>query len=62
MIVGKNDNTFNQKSEEVAKRKKEIFREMNIIPKPYDGVRELISNDLSGSLKAVVSGAAKTRG
>ena len=56
---GKNDNTFNQKSEEVAKRKKEIFREMNIIPKPYDGVRELISNDLSGCLKAVVSGAAK---
>jgi beta-phosphoglucomutase len=56
---GKNDNTFNQKPEEVAKRKKEIFREMNIIPKPYDGVRELISNDLSGCLKAVVSGAAK---
>jgi HAD superfamily hydrolase (TIGR01509 family) len=49
-----------QKSaEEVAKRKKEIFREMNIIPKPYDGVRELISNDLRSCLKAVVSGAAK---
>ena len=48
-----------QKSEEVAKRKKEIFREMNIIPKPYDGVRELISNDLRGCMKAVVSGAAK---
>src|SRR5918911_4197130 len=48
-----------QKSEEVAKRKKEIFREMNIIPKPYDGVRELIINDLKGCLKAVVSGAAK---
>ena len=47
-----------QKSEEVAKRKKEIFREMNIIPKPYDGVRELI-NDLTDCLKAVVSGAAK---
>jgi beta-phosphoglucomutase len=56
---GKNDNTSNQKSEEVAKRKKEIFREMNIIPKSYDGVRELISNDLRGCLKAVVSGAAK---
>jgi HAD superfamily hydrolase (TIGR01509 family) len=48
-----------QKSEEVAKRKKEIFIEMNIIPKPYDGVRELISNDLTDCLKAVVSGAAK---
>ncbi len=48
-----------QTSEEVAKRKKEIFTEMNIIPKPYDGVRELISNDLRGCMKAVVSGAAK---
>ena len=48
-----------QKSEEVAKRKKEIFREMNIIPKPYDGVRELIINDLTDCMKAVVSGAAK---
>src|ERR671929_2243328 len=48
-----------QKSEEVAKRKKEIFREMNIIPKPYDGVRELITHDLTDCLKAVVSGAAK---
>ena len=57
---GKKDNNIsNQKSEEVAKRKKEIFKEMNIIPKPYDGVRELISNDLRGCLKAVVSGAAK---
>ena len=48
-----------QKSEEVAKRKKEIFREMNVIPKPYDGVRELIINDLTDCMKAVVSGAAK---
>jgi HAD superfamily hydrolase (TIGR01509 family) len=48
-----------QTTEKIAKRKKEIFREMNIIPKPYDGVRELISNDLRGCLKAVVSGAAK---
>ncbi len=53
------NNTSNQKSEEVAKRKKEIFTEMNILPKPYDGVRELISNDLRGCMKAVVSGAAK---
>jgi hypothetical protein len=50
----KNDNTFNQKSEEVAKRKKEMKR----IPKPYNGVGELIINDLRGCLKAVVSGAA----
>jgi beta-phosphoglucomutase len=48
-----------QTSEEVAKRKKEIFRETNIIPKPYNGVRELIINGLSDSSKAVVSGAAK---
>jgi HAD superfamily hydrolase (TIGR01509 family) len=56
---GKKDNELNQKSEDVAKRKKQLFKEMNIIPKPYDGVRELISNDLRGCLKAVVSGAAK---
>jgi HAD superfamily hydrolase (TIGR01509 family) len=55
----KKDNAYNQKSEEVAKRKKQLFKEMNIIPKPYDGVRELISNDLRSCLKAVVSGAAK---
>jgi HAD superfamily hydrolase (TIGR01509 family) len=48
-----------QTSEEIAKRKKEIFTEMNIIPKPYNGVRELINNDLRGCMKAVVSGAAK---
>jgi beta-phosphoglucomutase len=46
-------------SKEVAKRKKEIFREMNIIPKAYDDVRELIINDLTNCSKAVVSGAAK---
>ena len=33
--------------------------EINTIPKPYDGVRELIINDLTKCLKAVVSGAAK---
>jgi beta-phosphoglucomutase len=48
-----------QASEEVAKRKKEIFIEMNIIPKPYDGVRDLVINNLTKCLKAVVSGAAK---
>jgi beta-phosphoglucomutase-like phosphatase (HAD superfamily) len=55
----KDNNISSQKSEEVAKRKKQLFKEMNVIPKPYDGVRELISNDLTGCLKAVVSGAAK---
>jgi beta-phosphoglucomutase-like phosphatase (HAD superfamily) len=48
-----------QASEEVAKRKKDIFMKMNIIPKPYDGVRDLMINDLTKCLKAVVSGAAK---
>jgi beta-phosphoglucomutase len=48
-----------QISEKVAERKKEIFREMNVIPKAYDGVKELITNDLSNCSKAVVSGAAK---
>jgi beta-phosphoglucomutase len=48
-----------QISENVAKRKKELFRQMNIIPKPFTGVRELITNTLSGCSKAVVSGSAK---
>jgi HAD superfamily hydrolase (TIGR01509 family) len=46
-------------SEKVAERKKEVFREMNVIPKPYDGVKELIINELSNCSKAVVSGASK---
>ena len=48
-----------QISENVAKRKKELFRQLNIIPKPFTGVRELITNTLSGCSKAVVSGSAK---
>ena len=48
-----------QMSESVAKRKKEVFRQMNVIPKPFTGVRELITNTLSGCSKAVVSGSAK---
>jgi beta-phosphoglucomutase len=48
-----------QRSETVAKRKKEIFREMKIIPKSYDGIRELIVDGLSNCLRAVVTGAAK---
>jgi beta-phosphoglucomutase len=47
-----------QTSQKVAERKKEIFKEMNVTPKPFDGVRELIIK-LSICSKAVVSGAAK---
>ena len=45
-------------SENVAKRKKAVFREINIIPKPFVRVRELIINTLSGCSKAVVSGSS----
>ena len=48
-----------QISENVAKRKKEVFREINIIPKPFVGVRELITTTLSRCTKAVVSGSSK---
>ena len=48
-----------QTSQRVAERKKEIFKEMNVTPKPFDGVRELIVNDLSTCSKEVVSGATK---
>lgn len=48
-----------QMSENVAKRKKEVVMETNVIPKPFDGVRELITNTLSGCSKAVVSGSSK---
>jgi beta-phosphoglucomutase len=48
-----------QSSQKVAERKKEIFKDINVTPKPFDGVRELIINDLSTCSKAVVSGAAK---
>lgn len=48
-----------QMSENVAKRKKEVFWEINVIPKPFVGVRELITNTLSDCSKAVVSGSSK---
>jgi HAD superfamily hydrolase (TIGR01509 family) len=48
-----------QISENVAKRKKEVFREINEMPQPFAGVRELITNTLSGCTKAVVSGSSK---
>jgi hypothetical protein len=50
-----------QMSENVAKRKKELFKQTNVIPKPFVGVRELITNTLSGCSKAVVSGQQKKR-
>jgi beta-phosphoglucomutase-like phosphatase (HAD superfamily) len=48
-----------QISENIAKRKKELFKQLCIIPKPFVGVKKLINNTLSGCLKAVVSGSAK---
>ena len=49
---------------QIANRKKELVLETKIIPKPFDGVRELIMNELdnnynSNCLKAVVSGSSK---
>lgn len=41
--------------------KKEIFKDINVTPEPFDGVKELIINDLSTCSKAVVSGAAKPK-
>lgn len=48
-----------QTSQKVAERKKEIFKQMNVTPKSFDGVRDLINIELSTCSKAVVSGAAK---
>jgi hypothetical protein len=48
-----------QISEKIAKRKKELFKEICVIPKLFVGVKKLITNTLSGCPKAVVSGSAK---
>jgi beta-phosphoglucomutase-like phosphatase (HAD superfamily) len=48
-----------QISEKIAKRKKELFKQLCVIPKPFVGVKKLITNTLSGCPKAVVSGSAK---
>lgn len=45
--------------EKIAQRKKMIFKKMNIIPKSYDKVKELIDNELNNCLKAIVSGSSK---
>jgi HAD superfamily hydrolase (TIGR01509 family) len=48
-----------QASEKIAKRKKGLFKQLRVISKPFDGVKELIISTLSGCSKAVVSGSAK---
>jgi beta-phosphoglucomutase len=48
-----------QASEKIAKRKKELFKQLRVIPKPFEGVEELIISTLSRCSKAVVSGSAK---
>lgn len=40
-------------------KKKKIFKKMNVIPKSYDKVKELINNELNNCLKAIVSGSSK---
>lgn len=45
--------------EKIAQRKKMIFKKMNVIPKSYDKVKELIDNELNNCLKAIVSGSSK---
>lgn len=57
---GKGNNNEYSLAKKVAKRKKEVFMQMKVVPKPFDGARELIINDLSDCLKAIVSGAAKS--
>jgi beta-phosphoglucomutase len=48
-----------QISENIAKRKKELFKQLCVIPKPFVGVKKLITNTLTGCSKAVVTGSAK---
>ena len=36
-----------------------LFKQLCVIPKPFVGVKKLITNTLSGCSKAVVSGSAK---
>ena len=33
--------------EKIAQRKKKIFKKMNVIPKSYDKLKELINNELN---------------
>ena len=46
-------------AEKIGMRKKQIFMQMKQIPRPFDGVRELILESLRGCLKAVVTGSSK---
>jgi beta-phosphoglucomutase len=45
--------------EKIGMRKKQVFMQMKQIPRPFDGVRELILESLRGCLKAVVTGSSK---
>ena len=45
--------------EKIGMRKKQIFMQMKQIPRPFDGVRELMLESLRGCLKAVVTGSSK---
>ena len=40
-------------------KKKKIFKKMNLIPKSYDKVKELINNELNNCFQAIVSGSSK---
>jgi beta-phosphoglucomutase len=55
----KNKDNLQYIGEKIAQRKKEIFKQMNIIPKPYDYVKEIINKELNNCLKAIVSGSSK---
>jgi beta-phosphoglucomutase len=56
---GNNKDNLQYIGEKIAQRKKEIFKQMNIIPKPYDHVKEIINKELNNCLKAIVSGSSK---
>ena len=56
---GNNKDNLQSIGEKIAQRKKEIFKQMNIIPKPYDHVKEIINKELKNCLKAIVSGSSK---
>lgn len=56
---GNNKDNLQSIGEKIAQRKKEIFKQMNIIPKPYDHIKEIINKELNNCLKAIVSGSSK---
>lgn len=46
-------------AEEISNKKKEIFARMNLTPQSFNGVRELILDNLRDCSKAVVTGSSK---